>query len=523
MNLKQKVLAIVFLFTIATACNTSTKVEKGLVLKGNITGVPNGSKVALSKLGAPHENADTTIIENGQFTLLGNYPEPTLCYFRVEGTTAMTQMYVQNGDMSIEGDGKSYGSLKVTGCKDQEYFDLYRQKQAEINKKYQSAYMAYAKASKEEKLELEKKFHQKVKDLADLEQKFCADYPNAAHIVEIIKVKTKGHSANQIIEIIEKLGPEVQKNPAIIKYLAEISKISDIEVGIDEMLAGVSDVPYKVDKSFNGLKLTNIAYLGIFSNNNIGALKKDGTVQIIDSKGKELSSFKPEVNGEPISLAIDKNDDIYLLSCISKETTLKIRGKSVKSKAPVMVECTVFTSVGKKKNHFKCKGVVTATGAKVVGDNLIISDFRNSKLAIFTKDNGTLKKEMRGMRPCCGILDFSVNKKNEILVANLGAFRVKAYDVNGKNILAFGKRGKDINDFHGCCNPVSVTSLSSGAIVTVEKDPTRIKVYSKDGAKQIQGIQELVQGCSYIPMTVDSHDNLYLASPKKGLVKCIAM
>lgn len=64
--------------------------------------------------------------------------------------------------------------------------------------------------------------------------------------------------------------------------------------------------------------------------------------------------------------------------------------------------------------------------------------------------------------------------------------------------------------------------MSGGAIVTVEKSPTRIKIYSKQGAKQIQGIQELVKGCSYIPMTVDNKDNLYLASPKKGIVKCIA-
>ena len=91
----------------------------------------------------------------------------------------------------------------------------------------------------------------------------------------------------------------------------------------------------------------------------------------------------------------------------------------------------------------------------------------------------------------------------------------------GKNILAFGKRGKELNDFHGCCNPVSVANLSTGAIVTVEKDPTRIKVYSKDGAKQIAGIEELVKGCSYIPMTVDGKDNLYLASPKKGIIKCV--
>ena len=126
------------------------------------------------------------------------------------------------------------------------------------------------------------------------------------------------------------------------------------------------------------------------------------------------------------------------------------------------------------------------------------------------------------MRPCCGILDFSVNDKKELLVANLGAFRVQAYDFSGKNLFTFGQRGKDLNDFHGCCNPVSVAYLSNGALVTVEKDPTRIKIYSKEGAKEISGIQELVEGCSYIPMTVDSDDNLYLASPAKGVVKCVS-
>jgi hypothetical protein len=93
--------------------------------------------------------------------------------------------------------------------------------------------------------------------------------------------------------------------------------------------------------------------------------------------------------------------------------------------------------------------------------------------------------------------------------------------MRGKQLLAFGQRGKDVSDFHGCCNPVSVAFLSNGAIVTVEKDPTRIKVYSQEGAKQIEGIQELVSGCTYIPMIVDGNDNLYLASPKKGIIKCI--
>ena len=108
-------------------------------------------------------------------------------------------------------------------------------------------------------------------------------------------------------------------------------------------------------------------------------------------------------------------------------------------------------------------------------------------------------------------------------MANIGAFRVQSYDFSGNNIIAFGQRGNTIDDFHGCCNPVSVAFLSNGAIVTVEKSPTRVKIYSKEGARQIAGIEELVEGCTYIPMIVDSNDNLYLASAKKGMVKCVSI
>ena len=108
------------------------------------------------------------------------------------------------------------------------------------------------------------------------------------------------------------------------------------------------------------------------------------------------------------------------------------------------------------------------------------------------------------------------------MVANLGAFRVQSFDLTGKSLMSFGKRGRELDAFHGCCNPVSVASLNNGAIVTVEKDPTQIKVFSKEGPSLIAGIDELVKGCSYIPMAVDKDDNLYLASPEKGIVKCIS-
>jgi hypothetical protein len=258
----------------------------------------------------------------------------------------------------------------------------------------------------------------------------------------------------------------------------------------------------------------------VLSNDNICSLKGDGTVLIIDSKGTKVKEFKSNLKGKPSSIATDKTDNIYVLGSIMGEKTIESRGKTIKMSAPVGVECIIFNAKGIKVREMKLDSVVTATGARVFGNNLIVADTRGRVVAIFDVQTGVKKSAIKNLRTCCGILDFSVRKDNEILVANLGAFRVDGFDYQGNEIISFGQRGTGINDFHGCCNPVSVAFLSNGGIVTVEKDPTRIKVYSKEGAKKIEGIDELVKGCTYIPMIVDTKDNVYLASKTDGIIKC---
>jgi hypothetical protein len=167
--------------------------------------------------------------------------------------------------------------------------------------------------------------------------------------------------------------------------------------------------------------------------------------------------------------------------------------------------------------------LITASGAKVLEGKLIVSDCNTQMLALYDAKTGKQLSKINGMRPCCGILDFAVNANKQLVVANLGAFRVQSFDLTGKSLMSFGKRGRELTAFHGCCNPVSVTSLKNGAIVTVEKDPTQVKIFSKEGAKLVAGIDELVKGCSYIPMIVDGKENLYLASREKGIVKCVAV
>ena len=110
-----------------------------------------------------------------------------------------------------------------------------------------------------------------------------------------------------------------------------------------------------------------------------------------------------------------------------------------------------------------------------------------------------------------------------MLVANLGAFKVQTY-TNRKKSSEFGARGEKLEDFHGCCNPVNLAALGSKFIVSVEKDTTRVKICDTKGkdAKTIEGLGELVSGCTTIPVVVDSKGSIYLASAgKRCIVKCV--
>ncbi len=315
------------------------------------------------------------------------------------------------------------------------------------------------------------------------------------------------------------ISPEL--NP---KYISDLKqKVAESkDVKISDVITA-SNVSYKVDTKFDGTAYINAKYLGVLSSNNLVALNNDKTVTIIDVNGRKIKSFAVSETSVPSTMAVDSNDNIYILIPEEKETETTVRGKKVKRVQIVAYSCDLYNANGEKSKSFKLTGVNNASGARIADGKLLIADMGGANIGIFNATTGARETEIKGMRPCCGILDFSVNDKNELLVANLGAFRVQSYDLTGKQILAFGSRGNGVDEFHGCCNPVSVAYLSNGAIVTVEKDPTRVKVYSKEGAIAIAGIDEMVKGCSYIPMTVDKKDNLYLASPTKGVVRCVAI
>ena len=463
------------------------------------------------------------------FTFSDSLKNPAMVQLSIMGKRARTHFYAENVKMEMSGHVDSLREAKFTGSEinddnaklEKKYKEL--SKKMKINEVYKELYNRNNKPTKERRKELEKKIAEFGTLRDELAIKFIKENPSAYFSAILIGRSTHGASAQEIEEKVNLLSPKLKELPMISSMLKRAEKMKTVEIGIDKIMANASNVSYKVDDKFKGGDHKKVKYLAMLSDNKICALERDGTIKVLNTTGKTLSSFKPEMKGAPSSVAVDKKGNIYVLTGLHKKVKRKIRGKEREINSPSGVECYVFNNKGKQIRNMKLSEIITATGARVVDETLIVSDCRKAKIVMFDSKTGKKKSTIKNMRPCCGILDFSVNNNNEILVANLGAFRVQSYDFTGKNIVAFGKRGKTDDDFHGCCNPVSVAYLSNGAIVTVEKDPTRIKIYSKEGAKQIDGIEELVQGCSYIPMIVDGKDNLYLASPKKGMIKCVSI
>ena len=292
-------------------------------------------------------------------------------------------------------------------------------------------------------------------------------------------------------------------------------------IGMDELTVKSKPINYHQDKSFLGSNYQNVIYLAAFNHNGICTLHKNGTIKIIDSSGKELKSWIPHIEGNIAVLATDESDEIYVLSSLKKTIKKKIRGKLVELQLPVGIECAVFNMKGELVRSMRIDALKQVMGAKLYKDKLVVSDSKNKAVGIFNKKNGELIAKMEGMRPCGNVLDLSISSKGEILIGNLGRFRIEIFNMDGKRLGAYGERGKRLKDFHGCCNPVSLASLKSGAIVTVEKFPTRIKLFCENKVLKLPECDEL-KACKYMPFISDSEDNLYVGAGENGLVKYVS-
>ncbi|MEN9974351.1 MAG: hypothetical protein RLZZ282_357 [Verrucomicrobiota bacterium] len=292
--------------------------------------------------------------------------------------------------------------------------------------------------------------------------------------------------------------------------------------------AAVETPTYKVDPTFvtEPLAATPVS-IAMTPQDQIQVLLDNGSVITYDATGKKIAEFASQLSIRPSAMTL-ANGKTYLLSTKTTTEEVEFQGKKRTMTVACGASCAVYSTTGTKESEYVLPEVSSATDAHFIGDALAVADYKKSQIAFFNfkGDKATLTKKIEGeFRLCCGIFDFSpTNDGDSILVANLGAFKVQTF-TNRKKRDEFGARGTTLDDYHGCCNPVNVAALGTGFIVTVEKSPTRVKICDRKGkgAKIIDGLGELVNGCSTIPVAVNHKGAIFLASTTKScIIKCVS-
>ncbi|MDH3981824.1 MAG: hypothetical protein OES84_02865 [Kiritimatiellaceae bacterium] len=281
---------------------------------------------------------------------------------------------------------------------------------------------------------------------------------------------------------------------------------------------------YKIDRQIGKDKLGMISHLAIGTDDILYALENDGRIICFNDDGSICGTIETGMKNTT-AIATAANGEIHVFSTLTTIKKVKHGARMRTIHVPVGVECSVFDASGKKLKTIRLEKLKSAQAAKIIDGKLIVADLAARALVFLDLETAIETARItKGLRLCCGIFDFCEAPDHTIAVSNLGAFKVQRYNMEGKLVMEFGKRGRGLNDFQGCCNPVSAAYLPDGKILTVEKDPTRIKVYDANGnhAQQISGVEELVKGCSFIPCATDSKGNIYLAATTKGyIIKCV--
>lgn len=125
----------------------------------------------------------------------------------------------------------------------------------------------------------------------------------------------------------------------------------------------------------------------------------------------------------------------------------------------------------------------TATSVGASGKDIFVCVMGNTGFAIHRYDDKLQNPTeiIKGLRGCCGQMDFGVRDGN-LYVAHNTKFLVEKYNRDGKLLSSFGKRDNGSREsFKGCCEPKNVCFDTQGNVYTAESANWSVKKFSPTG------------------------------------------
>ncbi len=206
-------------------------------------------------------------------------------------------------------------------------------------------------------------------------------------------------------------------------------------------------------------------------------------------------------------LAIGADDTLYVCAG-SYVTALNAAGeRGLEVALPDVARCvalgkdgTIFVGLRDHIEVFDPKGQRQAiwdssgkkpwfTGLAVTENEVFAADAGNRVILRYDRSGKLVRRigEKNKERNIPGFIipspffDIEIARDGLLRVNNPGRHRVESYTVDGDFEGAWGAVSMGITGFCGCCNPINLTLLKDGRIVTCEKGLPRVKIYSATG------------------------------------------
>lgn len=183
----------------------------------------------------------------------------------------------------------------------------------------------------------------------------------------------------------------------------------------------------------------------------------------------------------------------------------------------------VFDAAGKLWKTWKDAvhlGRVTCIG--FLADSVLAGDSAQRAMHRFDRTGrflNTIGKDnpLGGLHIPNGVVDFGIDAKGTIHVANPGKHCVERYSPEGVLLGKMGKfSGPDPSGFSGCCNPTNVAVAGPDLLCVTEKGGPRAKVYDYSGR-----LLTVIDSTDFDPSTrnmdvvVDSRGRISVSDPVK--------
>jgi hypothetical protein len=226
----------------------------------------------------------------------------------------------------------------------------------------------------------------------------------------------------------------------------------------------------------------------------------DGEVRIFESGGDRIANWRAPEYASCLEAGPDER--VYIGS-------------------PGRVE--IYDSGGKRLEFFAAGGKdkpALVTAIKIFGDQILVADAaaryirRYNRSGIQLGEIGTQNRTRSFMLPNRS-LDMDIDAEGTIRATDSGRHRVTSWLLDGSPQGYFGKFGfRNPQDFVGCCNPVNLTVLPDGKIVTAEKLIARVKVYNPEGElRALIGPEHFDPKCTHLYLATDSKYRILVADP----------